>query len=172
VVYYDNICNIIVKVRDRFIQNPALQFPAVLHTVSLLSKTNVFEHASEHQRNETSQFCEHTASTQLRIFYKTENQMDWLKKNLMRKNCQKILLTDVAEQIKPVYETNCSRKKNFDRRITTSVPKKFFASEESLFSRKRQGQADLEQKQVEKVYRRIPPHLTYIGILLTRELRA
>jgi hypothetical protein len=43
-------------------------------------KTNVFEHASEHQRNETSQFCEHTASTQLRTFYKTENQMDWLKK--------------------------------------------------------------------------------------------
>jgi len=72
-------------------------------TLSRFYQTNVFEHASEHQRNETSQFCEHTASTQLRIFYKTENQMDWLKKNLMRKNCQKILLTDVAEQIKPVF---------------------------------------------------------------------
>jgi len=83
-----------------------------------------------------------------------------------------MLLTDVAEQIKPVYETNCSRKKNFDRRITTSVPKKVFCIRRKFVSRKRQGQADLEQKQVEKVYRRIPPHLTYIGILLTRELRA
>ena len=80
VVYYDNICNIIVKVRDRFIQNPALQFPAVLHTVSLLSKTNVFEHASEHQRNETSQFCEHTASTQLRTFYKNRKPNGLVKK--------------------------------------------------------------------------------------------
>ena len=74
--------------------------------------------------------------------------MDWFKKNSMRKKLSKILLTDVAEQIKPVYETNCSRKKNFDRRITTSVPKKFFASEESLFSRKRQGQADLGQNKL------------------------
>jgi len=74
--------------------------------------------------------------------------MDWLKKNLMRKNCQKILLTDVAEQIKPVYETNCSRKKNFDRRITTSVPKKVFCKK--VVSRKRQGQADLGQNKLKR----------------------
>ena len=89
VVYYDNICNIIVKVRDRFIQNPALQFPAVLHTVSLLSKTNVFEHASEHQRNETSQFCEHTASTQLRTLYKNRKTKRLVKKSSMRKKLSK-----------------------------------------------------------------------------------
>ena len=94
---------------------------------------------------------------------KTENQLDWFKKICWGRNCQKILLTDVAEQIKPVYITNCSRKKNFDRRTPTSVPKKVFANREKPFSRKRQGQADLGQKQVEKVYRRIPPYLTYIG---------
>ena len=94
---------------------------------------------------------------------KTENQLDWFKKICWGRNCQKILLTDVAEQIKPVYKTNCSRKKNFDRRTPTSVPKKVFANREKPFSRKRQGQADLGQKQVEKVYRRTPPYLTYIG---------
>ena len=94
---------------------------------------------------------------------KTENQLDWFKRIWWGRNCQKILLTDVAEQIKPVYKTNCSRKKNFDRRNPTSVPKKVFANRENPFSRKRQGQADLGQKQVEKVYRRTPPYLTYIG---------
>jgi hypothetical protein len=94
---------------------------------------------------------------------KTENQLDWFKRIWWGRNCQKILLTDVAEQIKPVYKTNCSRKKNFDRRTPTSVPKKVFANREKPFSRKRQGQADLGQKQVEKVYRRTPPYLTYIG---------
>ena len=48
-----------------------------------------------------------------------------------------MLLTDVAEQIKPVYKTNCSRKKNFDRRTPTSVPKKVFANREKPFSRKK-----------------------------------
>ena len=59
--------------------------------------------------------------------------MDWFKKNSMRKKLSKILLTDVAEQIKPVYKTNCSRKKNFDRRIQTSVPKKVFANRKKFF---------------------------------------
>ena len=57
----------------------------------------------------------------------------------MRKKLSKILLTDVAEQIKPVYKTNCSRKKNFDRRTQASVPKKVFANRET------------------------PPYQTYIG---------
>ena len=48
----------------------------------------------------------------------------------MRKKLSKILLTDVAEQIKLVYKTNCSRKKNFDRRTPTSVPKKVFCKQE------------------------------------------
>jgi len=64
---------------------------------------------------------------------KTENQLDWLKRIWWGSNCQEIILTDVAEQIKPVYKTNCSRKKNFDRRITTSVPKKVFCIREKLF---------------------------------------
>jgi len=150
VVYHDNICNTIIKSPGQIRSKPGVTVPRCTSHCLASIKTNVFEHASEHQRNETSQFCEHTASTQLRIFYKTENQMDWLKKNLMRKNCQKILLTDVAEQIKPVYETNCSRKKNFDRRITTSVPKKVFCIRKKVVSRKRQGQADLEQNKLKR----------------------
>ena len=95
---------------------------------------------------------------------KTENQMDWLKRIWWGRNCQKILLTDVAEQIKPVYKTNCSRKKNFDRRITTSVPKKVFANKEKLFLAKDKDKQIWDKfKQVEKVYRRTPPYLTYIG---------
>ena len=85
---------------------------------------------------------------------KAENQLDWFRGSDEEETVKKILLTDVAEQIKPVYKTNCSRKKNFDRRTPTSVPKKVFANREKPFSRKRQGQADLGQKQVEKVYRR------------------
>ena len=91
---------------------------------------------------------------------KTENQLDWFKKICWGRNCQKILLTDVAEQIKPVYKTNCSRKKNFDRRIQTSVPKKVFCKQGKVSSRKRQGQADLGQNKLKR----------YTGE--TRELRA
>ena len=43
-------------------------------------KNTVFEHASEHQRNETSQFCEHTASTQLRTLYKNRKPNRLVKK--------------------------------------------------------------------------------------------
>ena len=86
----------------------------------------------------------------------------------MRKKLSKILLTDVAEQIKPVYKTNCSRKKNFDRRITTLVPKKVFCIRERLSLSKDKDKQIWDKKQVEKVYRRIPPYLTYIEILLTR----
>ena len=49
-------------------------------TLSRFYQTNVFEHASEHQRNEMSQFCEHTASTQLRTFYKNRKPNRLVKK--------------------------------------------------------------------------------------------
>ena len=68
---------------------------------------------------------------------KTENQLDWFRGSDEEETVKKILLTDVAEQIKPVYKTNCSRKKNFDRRTPTSVPKKVFANREKPFSRKK-----------------------------------
>ena len=65
---------------------------------------------------------------------KTENQLDWFRGCDEEETVKKILLTDVAEQTKPVYKTNCSRKKNFDRRIQTSVPKKvFFEIREKFF---------------------------------------
>ena len=94
---------------------------------------------------------------------KTENQLDWFKGSDEEETVKKILLTDVAEQIKPVYKTNCSRKKNFDRRIQTSVPKKVFCKTgKSRFSQKTRT-SRFGTKQVEKVYRRTPPYLTYIG---------
>ena len=77
---------------------------------------------------------------------KTEYQLDWFRGSDEEETVKKILLTDVAEQIKPVYKTNCLRKKNFDHRTPTSVPKKVFANREKPFSRKRQGQADLGLK--------------------------
>ena len=77
--------------------------------------------------------CKYTASTQLRTSYKNRKPIGLVKKDLMRKKLSKILLTDVAEQIKPVYKTNCSQKKNFDHRTQTSVLKKVFANREKLF---------------------------------------
>ena len=82
-------------------------------------------------------FCKYTASTQLRTSSKNRKPNRVVKKEFdEEETVKKILLTDVAEQIKPVYKTNCSRKKNFDRRIQTSVPKKVFYKREK-FSRKR-----------------------------------
>ena len=108
------------------------------------------KHASGHQRNKTSQFCEYTTSTQLRTSYKNRNQLDWFRGSDEEETVKKILLTDVAEQIKPVYKTNCSRKKNFDRRTPTSVPKRVFCKQGKVFSRKRQGQADLGQNKLKR----------------------
>ena len=78
----------------------------------------------------------------------------------MLKNLSKSNSTDVAEEIKPVYNTNCSQKNNLKTRIQTSVPK-FFAIQKRKFSR-RQKTYNRNAK-VEKVYKRIPPYLTYIG---------
>ena len=125
---------------------------------------NVSEHASGHQRNKNVTILwVHNKYAVTYILYKQKTNWIGVKGSDEEETVKKILLTDVAEQIKPVYKTNCSRKKNSDRRTPTSVPKKVFANREKPFSRKRQGQADLGQKQVEKVYRRTPPYLTYIG---------
>ena len=79
----------------------------------------------------------------------------------MLKNLSNSNSTDVAEKIKPVYNTNCSQKNNLKSRIQTSVPK-FFAAQEKkeFFSLAKDTQ---QERKVEKVYRRIPPYLTYIG---------
>ena len=76
------------------------------------------------------------------------------------KTCQNLNSTDVAEELKPVYNTNCSLKNNLKTRIQSSVPK-FFAIQKRKFSR-RQKTYNRNAK-VEKVYKRIPPYLTYIG---------
>ena len=71
---------------------------------------------------------------------------------------------------KLVYNTNCSQKNNLKSRIQTSVPK-FFAIQKKKFSRRQKTQ---QERKVEKVYRRIPPYLTYIGDSIDQawELRA
>jgi len=80
VVYYDNICNIIVKSPGQIHSKPGVTVPRCTSHCLASIKTNVFEHASEHQRNETSQFCEHTASTQLRTLYKNRKPNRLVKK--------------------------------------------------------------------------------------------
>jgi len=64
------------------------------------------------------------------------------------------------EEIKPVYNTNCSQKNNLKTRIQTSVPK-FFAIQKRKFSRRQKTHS--RNAKVEKVYKRIPPYLTYTG---------
>ena len=64
---------------------------------------------------------------------KSENQLDWWKGIRCWRTCQKSNSTDVAEKIKPVYNTNCSEKNNLKSRIQTSVPK-FFAIQKRKFS--------------------------------------
>ena len=91
---------------------------------------------------------------------KSENQLDWWKGIQCWKTYQKSNSTDVAEELKPVYNTNCSLKNNLKTRIQSSVPK-FFAIQKRKFSR-RQKTYNRNAK-VEKVYKRIPPYLTYIG---------
>ena len=69
-------------------------------------------------------------------------------------------MTDVAEKIKPVYNTNCSQKNNLKSRIQNSVLKLFAIQKKEVFSQAK----DIQQEhKVEKVYRRTPPYLTYIG---------
>ena len=54
---------------------------------------------------------------------KSENQLDWWKGIQCWRTCQNSNSTEVAEEIKPVYNTNCSQKNNLKTRIQTSVPK-------------------------------------------------
>ena len=63
---------------------------------------------------------------------KSENQLDWWKGIRCWRTCQNSNSTDVAEELKPVYNTNCSLKNNLKTRIQTSVPK-FFAIQKRKF---------------------------------------
>ena len=92
---------------------------------------------------------------------KPEAQLDSWKGIQCWRICQKSNSTDVAKELKPVYNTNCSQKNNLKTRIQTSVPK-FFTIQKRKFSR-RQRHTHNRNAKVEKVYKRIPPYLTYIG---------
>ena len=86
---YDNICNTIIKSPGQIRSKPGVTVPrCTSHCFASIKKT-VFEHASEHQRNETSQFCEYTASTQLRTSYKNRKPNGLVKKDSMRKKLSK-----------------------------------------------------------------------------------
>ena len=63
----------------------------------------------------------------------------------MEVTVKKTIPTDVAEQIKPVYKTYCSRKKNFDRRIQTSVPKKVFLQKGKVFLAKEKDKLNWDE---------------------------
>ena len=144
-VFYDNICNIIVKSPGQIHSKPGVTVPrCTSHCLASIKQmfSNMLPNINVTKRHNS------VSIQQVRSYVhsiKTENQIDWLKRIRWGRNCQKILLTDVAEQIKPVYKTNCSRKKNFDCRTQTSVPNIFFCKHGKAFSRKRQGQADLGQ---------------------------
>ena len=67
--------------------------------------------------------------------------------------------TDVAENIKPVYKMSVRKRTILNFRTQTLVPKKVFlqTEEDVLHKSKKTG------TKPKMVYKRIPPHLTYIG---------
>ena len=150
VVYYDNICNIIVKVRDRFIQNPALQFPAVLHTVSLLSKqmfSNMLPNINVTKRHNS------VSIQQVRSYVhsiKTENQIDWLKKNSMRKKLSKNTSDSCCRTNKAGIQNQLFAEEEFWPQNYNFSSKKSFWHQGKVVSRKRQGQADLGQNKLKR----------------------
>ena len=132
---YDNICNTIIKSPGQIRSKPGVTVPrCTSHCLASIKQmfSNMLPNINVTKRHNS------VCIQQVRSYVhpiKTENQLnqlDWFRGSDEEETVKKILLTDVAEQIKPVYKTNCSRKKNFDRRITTSVPKKVFCIREKL----------------------------------------
>ena len=99
------------------------QFPAVLHTASLVKffRKNLFEFHN---------FCKYVEQLMITDIQNSENQLDWLEGIIYGSNCQKTDSTDVAEQIKPVYNIIVLRRTILISRIQTSVPK-FFCTNRS-----------------------------------------
>ena len=103
---------------------------------------------------------------------KTENQKDWLKRVRWGRNCQKNASDRCCRTNKAGIRNQLFAEEEFwPQNYNFSSKKSFLHQKKVCFSQKTRT-SRLGTKQVEKVYRRIPPHLTYIGILLTRELRA
>ena len=147
-------CNYVVKqVWKKLLAQPHSSplFFTLIHNASLFL-TEIFP--------KRHKFCSYAIQKVITNILKSENQLDWWKGIRCWRTCQNSNSTDVAEEIKPVYNTNCSQKNNLKTRIQTSVPK-FFAIQKRKFSR-RQKTYNRNAK-VEKVYKRIPPYLTYTG---------
>ena len=67
-------------------------------------------------------FCKYVRQKVITDIPKSENQPDWSKGIWCGSNCQKTNSTDVAEQIKPVYNTVVRRRTIWFPKIQTSVP--------------------------------------------------
>ena len=65
---------------------------------------------------------------------KSENQLDWWKGIQCWKTCQKLNSTDVAEELKPVYNTICSITEQFENQNSIFSSKVFCDSEKEVFS--------------------------------------
>ena len=83
----------------------------------------------------------------------SENQLDWLKGIWYGSNCQKTIPTDVAEQIKPVYNSN----------VQFWIPEFNVSSKKSFLANRERCPSHKQKNRNEKVQKRIPPYLTYIG---------
>ena len=119
-------------------------------TLSRFYQTNVFEHASEHQRNKTSQFCKHTASTQLRTLYKNWKPNRLVKKNSMRKKLSKNTSDRCCRTNKAGIQNKLFAEEEFWPQNYNFSSKKSFLHQDKIVSRKRQGQADWEQNKLKR----------------------
>ena len=90
----------------------------------------------------------------------SENQFDFVKGIRYGSNCQKSYSTDVAEHKKLIYTKKLFGEEQFG--LT-----EFRLQFQSFFCPKRQDNSVATKRQrriqVEKVYKRTPPYLTYIG---------
>ena len=124
---------------------------------------NVSEHASGHQRNKMSQFREYTTSTQLRTSYKDRKPIGLVKKDLIRKKLSKNTSDRCCRTNKAGIQNQLFAEEEFwPQNYNFSSKKRFLQTGKSCFSQKTRT-SRFGTKQVEKVYRRTPPYLTYIG---------
>ena len=130
-------CNYVVK-RVGKITRSASQFPTVLHTdsQSFALSRNFSETSQTLQLRYTECDYEHP---------EIRKPIGLVERDSILKNLSKSNSTDVAEKIKPVYNTNCSQKNNLKSRIQTSVPK-FFAMKKSFLARQKTYNRDTKLK--------------------------
>ena len=81
---------------------------------------------------------------------KTENQIDWLKKNSMRKKLSKNTSDRCCRTNKAGIRNQLFAEEEFWPQNYNFSSKKSFLHQKKVVSRKRQGQADLEQNKLKR----------------------